>query len=231
VKAHILIVEDERGLVITLRDRLTREGYAVDVAGTPGDALARVSERRFDLVLLDVMLPGGSGVDVCAQMRAREIQTPVIMLTARAALVDKIIGLKMGADDYLTKPFEMGELLARIEAQIRRRAVASALSAAAGGVVRFGTVEVDLRCAEVRRDGAPIALSAKEFQLLHYFIEHQGATIGRNELLGGVWRYDSVPNTRTVDVHVAALRRKVERNPRAPAHIITVHGLGYKFVG
>jgi two-component system alkaline phosphatase synthesis response regulator PhoP len=231
MKAHILIVEDERGLVITLRDRLTREGYAIDAVATPADALARVSERRFDLVLLDVMLPGGSGVDVCAQMRARGIQTPIIMLTARAALVDKIIGLKMGADDYLTKPFEMGELLARIEAQIRRRALDNPPGGAPAGVIRFGTVEVDLRCAEVRRDGAPIALSAKEFQLLHYFIEHRGATIGRDELLGGVWRYDSVPNTRTVDVHVAALRRKVERNPRAPAHIITVHGLGYKFVG
>ena len=231
MKARILIVEDERALVITLRDRLTREGYAVDAAGTPGEAVALLNERRFDLVLLDLMLPGGSGVDVCSELRAKGIQTPIIMLTARAALVDKIIGLKMGADDYLTKPFEMGELLARIEAQLRRRAVASGAPEATAGVVRFGAVEVDLRGAELRRDGARVSLSAKEFQLLHYFIEHRGATIGREELLEAVWRYDSVPNTRTVDVHVAALRRKVERNPRAPAHIITVHGLGYKFVG
>ena len=231
MKACILIVEDERGLVITLRDRLTREGYAVDVAGTADEGLARVSERRFDLVLLDLMLPGGSGVDLCSQMRAQGIQTPVIMLTARAALVDKIIGLKMGADDYLTKPFEMAELLARIEAQIRRRTVDGGQTEPPAGVVRFGAVEVDLRGAEVRRDGAPISLSAKEFHLLQYFIAHRGATIGRDELLGAVWRYDSLPNTRTVDVHVAALRRKVETNPRAPAHIITVHGLGYKFVG
>jgi two-component system alkaline phosphatase synthesis response regulator PhoP len=231
MKARILIVEDERGLIITLRDRLTREGYAVDVASTAEDGLARASERRFDLVLLDLMLPGGSGVDVCSQMRALGVQTPVIMLTARAALVDKIIGLKMGADDYLTKPFEMGELLARIEAQIRRRAMEADPADEPAGLVRFGSVEVDLRGAEVRRDGAPVSLSAKEFQLLHYFLVHRGATIGRDELLGSVWRYDSMPNTRTVDVHVAALRRKVERNPRAPAHIITVHGLGYKFVG
>ena len=231
MKACILIVEDERGLIITLRDRLTREGYAVEIASTPGDARKLVNERRFDLMLLDLMLPGGSGVDLCSEMRAHGIQTPIIMLTARAALVDKIIGLKMGADDYLTKPFEMGELLARIEAQLRRRAVATSAGDAPAGVVRFGIVEVDLRGAEVRRDGAPMAISAKEFQLLHYFIQHKNATIGRDELLAAVWRYDSVPNTRTVDVHVAALRRKVERNPRAPAHIITVHGLGYKFVG
>jgi two-component system alkaline phosphatase synthesis response regulator PhoP len=230
VKGRILIVEDERGLIITLRDRLTREGYAVDVASTAPDALALAGERQFDLVLMDVMLPAGSGVEVCSQLRARGIQTPIIMLTARAALVDKIIGLKMGADDYLTKPFEMAELLARIEAQLRRQAAGRPLDAPAG-TVRFGAVEVDLRGAEVRRDGAAISLSAKEFQLLQYFLAHQGATIGRDELLGAVWRYDSTPNTRTVDVHVAALRRKVERNPRAPSHIITVHGLGYKFVG
>jgi two-component system alkaline phosphatase synthesis response regulator PhoP len=231
MKAHVLIVEDERGLIITLRDRLTREDYAVEIASTAADALRLLSERRFDLVLLDLMLPGGSGVDVCSEMRAQGNQTPIIMLTARAALVDKIIGLKMGADDYLTKPFEMGELLARIEAQLRRRAVATGASEPPAGVVRFGDVEVDLRGAEVRRAGVAISISAKEFQLLHYFIQHKGATIGRDELLAAVWRYDSVPNTRTVDVHVAALRRKVERNPRAPAHIITVHGLGYKFVG
>jgi two-component system alkaline phosphatase synthesis response regulator PhoP len=232
VKARILIVEDERGLVITLRDRLGREGYAVETAGTPEDALALVGERSFDLVLLDLMLPGGSGVDVCSQMRARGLRTPVIMLTARSAVVDKIVGLKMGADDYLTKPFEMGELLARIEVQIRRRAGEAAAPPAPGaGVVRFGEVEVDLRGAEVRRAGARVVLSAKEFQLLRYFLDHRGATIGRDELLDAVWRYDSMPNTRTVDVHVAALRRKLENNARAPAHIITVHGLGYKFVG
>jgi two-component system, OmpR family, alkaline phosphatase synthesis response regulator PhoP len=228
VKARILIVEDERGLVITLRDRLTREGYGVDVTADPNEAVTKASERTFDLLLLDLMLPGGSGVDVCGQLRARGVDTPIIMLTARSAVVDKIVGLKIGADDYLTKPFEMGELLARIEVQIRRRA--SAPAPAAAGVVRFGGVEVDLRRAEVVRDGAPVGLSAKEFQLLRYFIDHPGATIGREELLDAVWGYDSMPNTRTVDVHVASLRRKVENNPRAPAHILTVHGLGYKFV-
>lgn len=230
MKARILIVEDERGLVITLRDRLTREGYGVEVAGTPEVALELV-DRNFDLVLLDVMLPGGSGVDVCSQMRARGLTTPVIMLTARSAVVDKVIGLKMGADDYLTKPFEMAELLVRIEVQLRRRGTEASAQPVATGVVRFGNVEVDLRGAEVRRDGQAIVLSAKEFQLLRYFVEHRGATLGREELLDAVWRYDSMLNTRTVDVHVAALRKKLEINARAPAHIITVHGLGYKFVG
>ena len=233
MKASILIVEDERGLVITLRDRLTREGYAVETAAEPETALALVAERRFDLVLLDLMLRGGSGLDVCNQMRARGSKTPVIMLTARSTVTDKVVGLKMGADDYLTKPFEMAELLARIEVQLRRRAAAGAGPSPppAAGVVRFGSVEVDLRAAEVRRAGTLVPLSAKEFHLLRYFLDHPGATIGRDELLDAVWRYDSMPNTRTVDVHVAALRRKLEGNPRAPDHIVTVHGLGYKFVG
>ncbi len=231
MKARILIVEDERGLVITLRDRLTREGYAVDTTGDPSEALARASERAYDLLLLDLMLPGGSGVDVCSQLRARGVSTPVIMLTARSAVVDKVIGLKMGADDYLTKPFEMAELLARIEVQIRRRGGDDGRAAAPTGLQRVGALEIDLRRAEVRRDGQPVALSAKEFHLLRYFLDHRGATISREELLEAVWGYDSMPNTRTVDVHVASLRRKIEENARAPVHVITVHGLGYKFVG
>jgi two-component system, OmpR family, alkaline phosphatase synthesis response regulator PhoP len=231
MKARILIVEDERGLVITLRDRLTREGYGVDTTGDPQEALARASERPFDLILLDLMLPGGSGVDVCSQLRARGVSTPVIMLTARSAVVDKVIGLKMGADDYLTKPFEMAELLARIEVQLRRRQSEEPRPLPGAGVVRVGALEIDLRRAEVTRDGEPVALSAKEFQLLRYFLDHRGATIGRDELLSAVWGYDSMPNTRTVDVHVASLRRRIELNPRAPEHLITIHGLGYKFVG
>jgi two-component system, OmpR family, alkaline phosphatase synthesis response regulator PhoP len=231
MKPCILIVEDERGLVITLRDRLTREGYAVDTTGDPGQAVALASERAFDLILLDLMLPGGSGVDVCSQIRARGIATPVIMLTARSAVVDKVVGLKMGADDYLTKPFEMAELLARVEVQIRRRTTEETRGSAPAGLVRIGELQIDLRRAEVTRAGQPISLSAKEFQLLRYFIDHRGATLSREELLQAVWGYDSMPNTRTVDVHIATLRRRIELNPRAPAHLITIHGLGYKFVG
>jgi two-component system, OmpR family, alkaline phosphatase synthesis response regulator PhoP len=231
MKPCILIVEDERGLVITLRDRLTREGYAVDTTSDPGQAVALASERAFDLILLDLMLPGGSGVDVCSQIRARGVATPVIMLTARSTVVDKVVGLKMGADDYLTKPFEMAELLARVEVQIRRRTSDEARVSAPAGVVRIGELQIDLRRAEVTRAGQAISLSAKEFQLLRYFIDHRGATLSREELLQAVWGYDSMPNTRTVDVHIATLRRRIELNPRAPAHLITIHGLGYKFVG
>ena len=231
MKLRILVVEDERGLVITLRDRLTREGYAVDTTGDPAEALARASERPFDLILLDLMLPGGSGIDVCSQLRARGVNTPVIMLTARSAVVDKVIGLKMGADDYLTKPFEMAELLARIEVQIRRRGGEETRQPPAEGVVHLGDLEVELRRAEVKRSGELLTLSAKEFHLLRYFIDHRGATLSREELLEAVWGYDSLTNTRTVDVHVASLRRKIEVNVRAPVHVITVHGLGYKLVG
>ncbi len=180
----------------------------------------------FDLVILDVMLPRLNGFDVCRDLRRRGVATPVLMLTARGQVADRVVGLKLGADDYLTKPFEMAELLARVEARLR----AHPASEPNHPIYRFATVEVDLRRAEVSREGRSVALSAKEFQLLKYFIAHRGATLGRNELLGEVWGYDSMPSTRTVDVHVAWLRRKLEPNPRHPQFILTVHGLGYKFV-
>jgi DNA-binding response OmpR family regulator len=147
------------------------------------------------------------------------------MLTARGQVADRVLGLRLGADDYLAKPFEMVELLARVDARLRGR------SDRTGTLVRFGAVEVDLRRAEVRRDGQPVSLSAKEFQLLRYFVTHCGATLGRDELLDRVWGYAGDPVTRTVDVHVAWLRRKLEADPRRPRHIVTVHGLGYKFTG
>jgi two-component system, OmpR family, alkaline phosphatase synthesis response regulator PhoP len=150
------------------------------------------------------------------------------MLTARGQVVDKVVGLKLGADDYLTKPFEMMDLLARVEARLRRAAPPATVDAEA---YRFGAVQVDFRKAEVTREGAPVAFSAREYQLLRYFIEHRGATISRDELLNHVWGYNAMPNTRTVDVHVAWLRQKIEPNPRHPQYILTAHGLGYKFVG
>jgi two-component system, OmpR family, alkaline phosphatase synthesis response regulator PhoP len=150
------------------------------------------------------------------------------MLTARGQVVDRVVGLKLGADDYLVKPFEMAELLARVEVRLRAAAPTPGRPAER---YRFGSVHVDFRRAEVERDGHPVGLSAKEFQLLKFFIEHRGATLSRDELLNGVWGYDAMPSTRTVDVHVAWLRRKVEPNPRHPQFILTLHGLGYKFVG
>lgn len=224
---RILLIEDEPGLVLTLTDRLRSEGYEVGSA-TDGDAGLALAERdAWDVILLDVMLPGKGGFDVCRDLRQRGIATPVIMLTARGQVVDKVLGLKLGADDYLTKPFDMMELLARIEVQLRR----SAASTSDPVHLRFGDVVVDTRKAEVTRNGAVLEMSAREFLLLKYFIEHRGETLSREQLLNDVWGYHSMPSTRTVDVHVAWLRQKIEPNPRHPQFIITVHGLGYRFAG
>jgi two-component system alkaline phosphatase synthesis response regulator PhoP len=224
---RLLLVEDEPGLVLTLTDRLTREGYAVEASADGESGLERAASEPFDLILLDVMLPRLGGFDVMRELRKRGVETPVIMLTARSQVVDKVVGLKMGADDYVTKPFEMVELLARVEAKLRR---APAAQHAVEGH-QFGDIRMDFRKAEITRGGATLDLSAREFQLLRYFVEHRGATLSREELLNEVWGYNSMPSTRTVDVHVAWLRQKIEPNPRHPQYILTVHGLGYKFAG
>jgi two-component system alkaline phosphatase synthesis response regulator PhoP len=226
---RILLVEDEPGLVLTLTDRLESEGYEVGSADDGPSGLERATREPWDVILLDVMLPGASGFDVCRDVRQRGVDTPIIMLTARGQVVDRVLGLKLGADDYLTKPFDMLELTARIEVQLRRRA--SAVARGTPNQHRFGTVSVNFRKTEVRRDGQPVDLSAREFLLLKYFIEHREATLSRDELLNEVWGYHSMPSTRTVDVHVAWLRQKIEPNPKQPQYILTIHGLGYKFVG
>jgi two-component system alkaline phosphatase synthesis response regulator PhoP len=226
--ARLLLVEDEPGLQLALSDRLTSEGYRVETAADGDTAVARAAGEPFDVIILDVMLPGRDGFDVARTVRQQGVQTPILMLTARSEVVDRVVGLKLGADDYLTKPFEMIELLARIEALLRR---APTVSGASLERFLFGDVLVDARKAEVTRSGAAVDLSAKEFHLLCYFIEHRGATISREELLQQVWGYQSTPSTRTVDVHIAWLRQKLEPNPRIPQYILTVHGLGYKFVG
>ena len=224
---RLLLVEDEPGLVLTLTDRLSREGYAVESSADGESGLERAASSGFDLILLDVMLPRLNGLDLLRELRRRGNETPVIVLTARGQVVDKVVGLKLGADDYVTKPFEMMELLARIEAKLRR-APAPVRTADA---YQFGAVSIDFRKAEVTRDGQPLELAAREFQLLRYFIEHRGATLTREELLNEVWGYNSMPSTRTVDVHVAWLRQKLEPVPKHPQYILTVHGLGYKFAG
>lgn len=226
---RILLVEDEPGLVMTLTDRLRNEGYTVETAGDGDSGLTRALDESFDLIILDVMLPERNGFDVCRDLRQRRNQTPVIMLTARGQIVDKVVGLKLGADDYLAKPFEMIELLARVEALLRRAPGENAQ--AEDGVYEFGRVQVDLRRSEVLRNGEPVDLSALEFRLLRYFVEHRGETLSRDTLLNEVWGYNALVSTRTVDVHVAWLRQKLEEHPRHPKHILTVHGLGYKFVG
>ncbi len=227
--SRLLLVEDEPGLVMTLTDRLVAEGYDVESVTDGDQGLTRAASGQFDLVILDGMLPGRDGFDVCRTLRQRGVQTPILMLTARGQVVDRVVGLKLGADDYLIKPFEMAELLARLEALLRR--VPRPVSSSLGETFDFGDVHVDFRKAEVTRDGRPLDLSAREFKLLCYFIEHRGATLSRDELLNEVWGYNAMPSTRTVDVHIAWLRQKVEPLPRRPQYIHTIHGLGYKFTG
>jgi two-component system alkaline phosphatase synthesis response regulator PhoP len=224
---RILLIEDEPGLILTLTDRLVSEGYEVASATDGRTGLARATEEAWDVILLDVMLPGKNGFDVCRDLRRGGTATPIIMLTARGQVIDKVLGLKLGADDYLTKPFDMLELLARVEVQLRRAgAVAEGASE-----LRFGDIVIDTRRAEVTRGGRPLDLSAREFLLLKYLVEHRGATLTREQLLNEVWGYHAMPTTRTVDVHVAWLRQKIEANPRHPQYILTIHGLGYKFAG
>jgi two-component system alkaline phosphatase synthesis response regulator PhoP len=225
---RILLVEDEPGLVITLTDLLQSESYQVETASTAEEGERLATSQPFDLLILDVMLPGKSGFDLCRDLRQSGYTVPILMLTARGQIVDKVIGLKLGADDYLPKPFEVIELLARVEALLRRAAPPKQETPS---VYTFGPVRVDLRSTEVFRDGKPVEMSALEFALLRYFIEHRGVTISRDELLDQVWGYEAIPSTRTVDVHVAQLRQKLEENPKKPKLILTLHGLGYKFAG
>jgi two-component system alkaline phosphatase synthesis response regulator PhoP len=221
---RILIIDDEPNLLFMLTDRLEGEGYRV-CSETDGESgLARASSEAFDAIVLDGMLPGRDGFDVCQTLRERGVRVPVLMLSARGQVVDRVVGLKLGADDYLVKPFDVSELLARLQALLRRTAPSEPMT------FRFGEIVVDFRRAEVTRNGTSVELTAREFTLLQYFIEHRGATISRNELLNQVWGYNAMPSTRTVDVHVALLRQKLETHPRKPKHLLTVFGLGYKFV-
>ena len=225
---RILLVEDEAGLVLTLTDCLLAEGYLVEAARDGESGGRRAREESFDLLLLDVMLPRKNGFDLLRDLRQQGVMTPAIMLTARGQIIDKILGLKLGADDYLTKPFDMGELLARLEAVLRRTPTTLQASAE---VYHFSDVRVDFRRTEVTRDGQLVELTAREYQLLCYFLTRREMTLSREQLLNEVWGYDATPTTRTVDVHVGLLRQKLEPNPRLPQYILTIHGLGYKFVG
>lgn len=223
---RILLIEDEPGLILTIGDRLRKEGYTVESATDGETGEARATAGVFDLILLDIMLPKKNGFDVCVALRTKSILTPILILTARGQTMDKVTGLKIGADDYLTKPFEMVELLARIEALLRRNQEPTAPLPAH---FEFGSITLDVRSTEVTRNGEVVLLSAREFQLLKYFVEHPGATLSREELLNQVWGYRSVQSTRTVDVHVAWLRQKLEEDVKRPLLITTVHGLGYKW--
>lgn len=223
----ILLVEDEQGLILTLTDRLQSEGFLVRSAADGEKGLSLALSENFDLIILDVMLPKKNGYDVCRDLRQKEINTPILMLTAKGETIDKVLGLKLGADDYLTKPFEIIELLARIEALLRRAPAQTRSNSTAN--FRFGDVAIDFKRAEVLKRDAPVELSAMEFKLLQFLVENRGAVHSRDKLLDAVWGYDAMPSTRTVDVHIAWLRQKLEPNPKHPQFIQTVHGLGYKF--
>jgi DNA-binding response OmpR family regulator len=223
IRARVLLVEDEPGLVL----RLAVQGYSVEAVRDGLAALERARREPFDLIVLDVMLPKLSGFEVCRRLREEDNLTPVLMLTARDQLADKIHGLQIGADDYLTKPFEVLELLARIEALLRRAQAPP--PAAAPSTIRAGSIVIDYRKMEVTVNGEPVSLTAREFQLLRYLADRAGETISREELLEKVWGLRHIPNTRTVDVHMTWLRQKLELNPRYPRHLLTVRGFGYKF--
>ena len=220
---RILIVEDEPDIVFSLQEDLRRQGYATSVSGDGDDAIRRGTTERWDLILLDVMLPGANGFEVCAALRRAGVQTPVIMLTARAREADKESGLDAGADDYVTKPFSVRELRARIRAQLRRA------GAAGDRVVRLGEdCELDLERAELRREGTPVELTAQEFRILQVFVRSAGRVLSREQLIEGAWGTGVAITDRAVDTHVFNLRRKIERDPAEPRIILSVRGLGYR---
>jgi len=222
---RVLIVEDNRDLAYGLRNNLEIEGYDVEVAEDGPGGLAAVRRQTPALVILDLMLPEMDGFRVLRTLRQEGHAVPVLILTARGEEADKVRGLKMGADDYITKPFGLLELLARVEALLRRRAPPAP---ARGGVTRFGDVEVDAPARVVRRGGRPVELAPKEFDLLIALLESRGAAVSRLELMTRVWGYSSAVVSRTVDTHVAELRRKLEETPSAPRHIVTVRKVGYR---
>jgi DNA-binding response OmpR family regulator len=223
----ILVVEDEPNMVNGLRDNFEYEGYNVLTAMDGVEGLERALNDSPDVIVLDVMMPKMSGLEVCKQLRAKRPSIPIIMLTARGQEVDKVVGLELGADDYVTKPFSIRELLARVKAVLRR----SQALPKEQEQYSFGDVEVDLRRCSVKRSAKAIDISSKEFELLKYFICHSGETLSRDRLLEDVWGYDNYPSTRTVDTHLVRLRQKLEPDPEQPRFFLTVHGVGYRFVG
>ena len=224
---RILVIEDEPQMLIGLRDNLELEGYEVATAADGEDGLTKASSIHPDLVILDITLPRKNGFEVCRELRTRAISTPVVMLTARTHETDKVLGLELGADDYVTKPFSITELLARVRAVLRR----TASRPAAPETCTIGDVDIDFRIHQARRGSRRVEFTAREFDLLRYFVTHKGEVVTRDQLLNHVWGYEEFPTTRTVDNFVAKLRQKLEPSPREPEHILTVHGAGYKFVG
>jgi len=222
----VLIVEDDQALSVALRDGFESEGYSVLVAGDGTTGLELASRDDLSLIIMDIMLPSASGLDLCNQIRKKGIDVPIIFLSVRSTEADKILGFKLGADDFVTKPFSFMELMARVEAVLRR------VSPPGKGLEKyeFGEIEINFRTREATKCGGPLELSGREFEVLDYLIQHSGEVVTRNQLLDAIWGYDNYPFTRTVDVHISKLRRKIEQNPEHPRHLVTVHRTGYRFL-
>lgn len=231
MKPQLLLVEDEAGLVLMLSDRLRAAGYELAVATTGPAGLEKALHEPFDLIVLDIMLPGLSGLEICRELRAAGVGTPILMLTALGDVVDRVVGLRLGADDYLTKPFATAELLARIDALLRRSAPGGQGALAAVDLYRFGEIEVRFREAQVLRAGEPVHLTYRMLELLRVLIQRRGEALTRDQLLDAAWGEDAMPSTRTVDVHIAWLRQRLEHNPKVPQFLQTVRGVGYRFAG
>ncbi len=226
--SRILLVEDDEAMAVALQDGFTFEGHEVVRASDGVEGLRLARETPPEILILDVMLPKMTGLDVCKQLRADGSKMPIIMLTARGQEIDKVLGLKLGADDYITKPFSFMELMARVEAVLRR---SQPMSTDGRAVVQLGDVTVDIARHQACKNGEPLALTPREFRLLAFFIEHRDEVVTREALLDAVWGYDTIPFTRTVDTHIAKLRKKIEEDPSDPKLLITVHRLGYRLVG
>ncbi|MGA3243351.1 MAG: response regulator transcription factor [Bacteroidota bacterium] len=223
---RMLIVEDDKAILRGLIDSFKAEHFEVETSSDGEEGYMFARRRKFDLIILDVMLPGMNGLDICKQLRVDGVKTPILMLTGKGEEIDKVMGLELGADDYITKPFSMKELIARVKAVLRRQSdIRTALTEAT-----FGDVFVDFKKQEATKGKKSLDLSAKEFQLLKYFAEREGEVISRNQLLDDVWGYEAMPTTRTVDNYILSLRKKIESDPSKPKHLLTIHTAGYKFV-
>ena len=223
---RMLIVEDDKAILRGLVDSFKAEHFEVETSSDGEEGYSFAKRRKFDLIILDIMLPGMNGLDICKQLRVDGVKTPILMLTGKGEEIDRVMGLELGADDYITKPFSMKELIARVKAVLRRQSdIRTTLTEAS-----FGDLFVDFKKQEALKGKKKLDLSAKEFQLLKYFAEREGEVISRNQLLDDVWGYESMPTTRTVDNYILSLRKKIETNPSKPKHLLTVHTAGYKFV-
>ena len=224
---RVLIVEDDEAMAVALEDGFAYEGFSVKVARDGASGMRTAQSGNHDLIILDVMLPKVNGLEILKRIRRNGDNVPIIMLTARGQEIDKVLGLKLGADDYVTKPFSFMELMARVEALLRRTSgYAEPLES-----YEFGDVKVNFKTYEASKNGEKIELSPREFKILLYLVEHRGEVLPRERMLGAVWGYDHIPFTRTVDMHIAKLRKKIEDSPGDPRYILTVHGVGYKFAG